>query len=73
MKINKKTAAVISAAVINYITTEEKILSAQQAGLLGTQALARVGALPVANIWGISGRLDIMQMRSLIQFRTFNK
>ncbi len=68
MKISNKTAAVISAAVINYISTEEK-----QAGLQGAQPLAAPGALTTDNIWGISGRQDIMQMRSLMQFRAFNR
>ncbi|MGB5157600.1 hypothetical protein [Desulfobacterium sp. N47] len=69
MKISKKTAAIISATIVEYISTEEKMLSAQP----GRQPLAGAGALPPANLWGISGRQDIMQMRNLMQFRTFNK
>lgn len=67
MKVSKKTAAVISATIMHYISTEEQALSAKQSAMpcTGTQAMP--------NIWGMSGRQDIMQMRSLMQFKTFNK
>ena len=62
-----KTAAAISAAVINYIRTEEETLMMNQGALPAGQA----APLPPFNIWGVSGRQDIMQMRNLMQFKAF--
>ena len=71
-----KTAAAISAAVINYIRTEEKsfmmdqgVLPAGQSASDGAQAVA----LPVFNIWGLSGRQAIMQTRNLMQMKAFSR
>jgi hypothetical protein len=67
MKVSKKTAAIISATIMNYISTEE------EAARQGQMSSAKALAVPNNNVWGMSGRQDIMQMRSLMQFRTFNK
>lgn len=69
-----KIAAVISAAVMNYINTEEGILSIQQAGLQAGQFApggVEAAALPPFNIWGLSGRQALMQTRNMMQFKAF--
>lgn len=69
-----KRAAAISAAVMNYINSEEEILIMQQAGLQICQAPAGVvqsAPFPSYNIWGVSGRQSVMQMRNLMQLKTF--
>jgi len=75
MEKKAKIAAAISAAVINYIRTEENsimmhgALPAGQSASGGVQAVA----LPVFNIWGLSGRQAIMQTRNLMQMKAFSK
>ncbi len=69
-----KIAAAISAAVINYIRTEEESVMMNQGGLpVGPAASEGVHAvtLPVFNIWGLSGRQAIMQARNLMQMKAF--
>ncbi|RPJ17957.1 MAG: hypothetical protein EHM30_02025 [Desulfobacteraceae bacterium] len=68
-----KITAVISAAVMNYISSEEEMSAMQQAGLQALQsAPGGVQApLPPFNIWGVSGRQAIMQTRNLMQFKAF--
>jgi len=73
--MDKKTkiAAAISAAVMNYINTEEEILM-QQAVLQTAQSASggvQAAPLPPFNIWGLSGRQAIMQTRNLMQFKAF--
>lgn len=70
MENNKKIAAA-SAAVLNYIITEEEAIC--------IQSLARPSVMPApvpytsapVKLWGMSGRQAQMQMRNLIQMRTF--
>ena len=69
-----KIAAAISAAVMNYINTEEEILAMQQAVLqTGQSASGGVQVAPLSpfNTWGVSGRQAIMQTRNLMQFKAF--
>lgn len=69
-----KVTAAISAAVMNYIYTEEDIMMMQQAGLqTGQSALGVVQAapLPPFNIWSVSGRQAVMQTRTLMQLKAF--
>ena len=71
-----KIAAVISAAVMNYIKTEEEILTMQQAALQIGQSASGViqsAPLPPFNIWGVSGRQAIMQTRNLMQLKAFGR
>ena len=70
MEIDKKMAAAI-AAVMNYIKSEEEMILAQAAaGRGGVQPAARP---PVAiNLWGLSGRQAMMQMRNQMQMRGFH-
>jgi len=69
-----KIAAAISAAVMNYINSEEEIMMMQQAGLQICQAPTDgvpSAPFPSYNIWGVSGRQSIMQMRNLMQLKSF--
>jgi hypothetical protein len=69
----KATAAM--AAVLQYIKTEEEAIamqSAMQAAQPQMPMFAQQPA-PTARPWGISGRQAQMQMRNLMQLRTFHK
>ena len=71
MENNKKAAAV--AAVMNYITTEEEAICIQTMAapeVTPAPATARYAEGPV-KLWGASGRQTQMQMRNLMQMRTF--
>ena len=62
-----KTAAAIASAVMNYIRTEEETLMMNQGALPAGQS----APLSQFNIWGVSGRQGIMQMRNLMQLKAF--
>ncbi len=69
----KATAAI--AAVLQYIKTEEEAIamqSAMQAVHPQIPMIAQQSA-PVVRPWGVSGRQAQMQMRNLMQLRTFRK
>jgi len=69
----KATAAI--AAVLQYIKTEEEAIamqSAMQATQLQMPMIAQQFA-PAVKPWGLSGRQAQMQMRNLMQLRTFRK
>ena len=68
---NKKKISAAVAAVIHYIQEEEAALM-QQAGM-GGMVQAPAAPLPPAavNPWGMNGRQTQMQMRNLMQMRTF--
>ena len=68
------TAAAI-AAVMQYIKTEEEAIAMQSAMATApfqVPELARPPA-PAIKPWGVSGRQAQMQMRNLMQLRTFRK
>jgi len=68
MEPDKKIAAAIS-AVMSYIHTEEEIIHQQtMAASAVTQSVA--AAVPT-KMWALSGRQSIMQMRHLMQMKTF--
>ena len=68
MEIDTKMAAAI-AAVMNYIKSEEEQVCARAAAGRGAGPPA---AGPVAiNLWGVSGRQAMMQLRNLMQLRSF--
>jgi len=71
MEDNKKMTAAI-AAVMHYIQTEEEIIRMQAAMSARPQVLVSA-PIPAAapNPWGIHGRQTQMQMRHLMQMRTF--
>lgn len=70
-----KIAAAMSAAVIDYIRTEENSIMIQGALPAGQSASGEVQAvaLPVFNVWGSSGRQAIMQTRNLMQMKAFSR
>jgi len=71
MVLDKKMAAAL-AAVTYYIESEEEMVLAQAAaGRGGAQAAA--ARVPAAiNLWGLSGRQAMMQMRNQMQMRGFH-
>jgi hypothetical protein len=70
MENNKKIAAA-TAAVMNYIMTEEEAICIESmAGPSVLPAPAPYAATPV-KLWGVSGRQSQMQMRNMMQMRTF--
>jgi hypothetical protein len=68
MNIIKKKAAAIS-AVMSYIQEEEEIACMQSLSEPSGQAAGH-GQGPI-KLWGINGRQAQMQMRNLMQMRTF--
>ncbi len=72
MVLDKKMAAAL-AAVTYYIESEEEMLLAQAAaGRGGVQPAAAARAPAAINLWGLSGRQAMMQMRSQMQMRGFH-
>jgi hypothetical protein len=71
MKHKKKITAAI-AAVTQYIRMEEEAVLMQQAAMGGMPQAPSVSA-PAAPIspWSMNGRQTQMQMRNLMQMRTF--
>ena len=73
MTNDKKVAAAIS-AVMSYLQDEEAVNA--QAAMSGMPQAPAVSAASAANLikpWGMSGRQAQMQMRSLMQMRTFQR
>ena len=68
--IKPQLMAVISAALQAYLADEEAFLQQQQALSLG---LAAAGGTPMppVNLWALSGRQETMQLRLLMQRRSF--
>ncbi|MGQ9689212.1 MAG: hypothetical protein ACUVXF_10560 [Desulfobaccales bacterium] len=60
--VSPKVLAAISGAIHAYIQDEEAVLAAAQAAVAPPPP-------PPANLWGLSGRQSMMQMRQLIQRR----
>ena len=71
MTDNKKKNAAI-AAVMYYLNEEEAAMIQQQAAM-GEMPQVPAASLPQAavNLWGMNGRQTQMQMRNLMQMRTF--
>jgi hypothetical protein len=70
MVLEKKKAAAL-AAVAYYIESEEEMVLAQAAaGRGGVQPAASAPA--AINLWALSGRQAMMQMRSQMQMRGFH-
>ncbi len=70
MKDNKKVTAAI-AAVMHYIRMEEEVIRMQAAGYGMLQVPTAPLPLAAVNPWGMNGRQTQMQMRNLMQMRTF--
>ncbi|MFC1489500.1 hypothetical protein ACFL6B_06625 [Thermodesulfobacteriota bacterium] len=71
MENRKEIAAAIS-AVMQYIQTEEEAVYMQSLALPPEALALPVAAAPM-KLWGMSGRQAQMQMRNLMQMRTFKK
>ena len=67
MDKDKKAAAAI-AAVMSYLKTEEEILAMQT---VSASAAAQAAAPISMNMWGMSGRQAMMQMRNMMQMKVF--
>jgi predicted RNA polymerase sigma factor len=74
MEHAQKTAAAI-AAVLQYIKTEEEAIAMQNAMQAAASQMPRFAPpqAPAVKPWGVSGRQTQMQMRNLMQLRTFRK
>ena len=71
MKDNKKITAAI-AAVTHYMRMEEEAVLMQQAAMGGMPQAPAVSAPATAiSPWSMNGRQTQMQMRNLMQMRTF--
>jgi hypothetical protein len=68
----QKTNAAISAAVMAYIKSEEEMAAVADlvAAAKGSSALER-GPFEVKNSWGLDGRQQIMQARTMMQLKAF--
>ena len=72
---NDSKSAAAMAAVLHYIKTEQEAIGMQSAMAAAAPQMhvaARQPA-PVIKPWGVSGRQAQMQMRNLMQMRTFRK
>ena len=73
MTDDKKKAAAI-AAVMSYLQEEEALgMQAAMAGMPQAPATAAASAADLSNPWGVSGRQAQMQLRQLMQLRTFQR
>ena len=70
MTDDKKVTAAI-AAVMSYIQDEEAVSA--QAAMSGMPQAPAVTAVDIIKPWGMSGRQAQMQMRNLMQMRTFQR
>ncbi len=71
MDNQKKVTAAIT-AVTHYMRMEEEAILMQQAAMAGMpQVPAAPLPLAAANLWAMNGRQTQMQMRNLMQMRTF--
>jgi len=67
---NSKKAAAAITAVMYYIKSEEESAVQMAAGPEAGAAVTP-GPHPALNMWGASGRLAQMQIRTLMQMKTF--
>ena len=67
MDANEKRLAAALAAVTTYIQTEEEAL------VMPPPAKPEPRRFDQGNLWALSGRQGMMQMRNLMQMKTFNR
>jgi hypothetical protein len=67
--IKPQVLAAISAAIQAYLADEEAVVQQQQAISLSLAAGGTPG--PQINLWALSGRQEAMQLRLLMQRRSF--
>jgi hypothetical protein len=70
MENTKKISAAIS-AVMNYIKTEEEAIYIQSLAVPAVEPIPEAYAAAPVKLWGMSGRQAQMQMRNMMQMRTF--
>jgi len=68
---SKNTQAAAIAAVMSYLKAEEEMMNMQAMALPGFERALAARAAPSLRVWGLSGRQTQMQMRSMLQMRTF--
>ena len=70
----QKTAAAM-AAVMQFIKSEEEAIAMQSAVPMAAPQMQMAAQPPAPQLkpWGVSGRQAQMQMRNLMQMRTFRK
>lgn len=67
MDANEKRLAAAVAAVMTYIQTEEEAL------VMPPPERPQPRHFEQGNLWSLSGRQGLMQMRNLMQMKTFNR
>jgi hypothetical protein len=74
MSDKKKKIAAIT-AVANYIKSEQEAMAFSQAQVsdFPDPITATSEPAPPVNLWGISGRQQQMQMRSMMQMKAFHR
>lgn len=71
---DKKKKTAIIAAVAHYIQTgEAAMVCAQTACFPQVEPAVKSPAPPASNPWGMSGRHQQMQMRSMMQMKAFQR
>jgi hypothetical protein len=70
MENSRKVSAAI-AAVMSYIMTEEEAGCIQSMAATSVKAVPAPHAATPVKLWGASGRQSQMQMRNMMQMRTF--
>ncbi len=72
---NDPKGAAAIAAVLQYVKTEEEAIAMHSAMAAAAPQMPAVAGQPAPAIkpWGVSGRQAQMQMRNLMQMRTFRK
>jgi hypothetical protein len=70
---NKKKIAAATSAVMQYVRTEEEAVYMQSLALPSEASAMPVAAAAPMKLWGMSGRQAQMQMRNLMQMKTFKK
>ena len=68
---NRKKIAAATTAVMNYITTEEEAVCIQTMAAPAVEPVPEAYAAAPVKLWGMSGRQTQMQMRNMMQMKTF--
>ena len=69
---NRKKQAAAIAAVVNYLKAEQETVAMQAAAVPAVEhSPGAYPAAPPLKVWGISGRQAQMQMRNMVQMKTF--
>jgi hypothetical protein len=72
MEANEKKLAAAMAAVMMAIKTEHEAMALASSGIPLSEETPSKEPAPVS-VWGLSGRQSMMQMRSLMQMKAFNR